>query len=73
MTIWWSRREDQHLFDSIPQTALPVTKYSTLKGIINPYSWGAFVTNDLTQINVGITSRNILSTTCHNCRIPVRH
>src|SRR5690606_22072303 len=33
------------------------------KGIINPYSWGAFVTNDLAQINVGVASRDILSTT----------
>jgi len=52
-----------HLLDSIPQTKLPVTKYSALRGIINPYSWGAYVMNDLTQINVGITSRDILSTT----------
>ncbi len=51
------------LLDSIPQTKLPVKKYSKVKGVINPYSWGAFVTNDLTQVNVGITSRNILSTT----------
>lgn len=52
-----------HLLDSIPKTVLPVTKYSTLKGIINPYSWGLFLTNDLAQINAGITSRDILSTT----------
>ena len=52
-----------HLLDSIPQTRFPVTKYSKLKGMLNPYSWGAFVTNDLAQINVGIASRDILSTT----------
>lgn len=52
-----------NLFDSIPHTRLAVTKYSTLKGIVNPYSWGLYVTNDLAQINVGVTSRDILSTT----------
>jgi hypothetical protein len=51
------------LLDSVPQTSLPVTRYSKLKGLVNPYSWGAFVTNDLNQINIGITSRDILSTT----------
>ena len=31
--------------------------------MLNPYSWGAFVTNNLAQINVGVVSRDILSTT----------
>jgi hypothetical protein len=52
-----------HLFDSIPQTSLPVKKYSKISGIINPYNWGMFVTNDLAQVNIGISSRDILSTT----------
>ena len=52
-----------HLLDSVPQENYPVTKFSKLKGIVNPYSWGAYVSNDLTQINVGISSRDILSTT----------
>jgi hypothetical protein len=30
---------------------------------LNPYTWGAFVTNNLSQINVGVASRDILSTT----------
>jgi hypothetical protein len=51
------------VLDSIPTTNFPITKYSKFKGIFNPYSWGAFVTNDLAQINVGIASRDILSTT----------
>jgi hypothetical protein len=54
---------NRQLFDSIPQQEYPVTKFSKLKGIINPYSWGAYVTNDLAQVNVGISSRDILSTT----------
>jgi hypothetical protein len=55
-----------HLLDSVPQTTLPFKKYSKLKGILNPYSWGAFITNDLAQLNIGITSRDILSTTSIN-------
>ena len=31
--------------------------------MLNPYSWGSFVTNNLAQINVGVVSRDILSTT----------
>ncbi|MDH4091506.1 MAG: hypothetical protein OEV24_13650 [Cyclobacteriaceae bacterium] len=51
------------LLDSVPKQKFPVTKYAKVKGIINPYNWGAYVTNDLTQVNIGITSRDILSTT----------
>jgi hypothetical protein len=43
-----------------------VKKYSRLKGVINPYSWGGYFTNDLTQVNLGITSRDLLSTTTIN-------
>jgi hypothetical protein len=51
------------LFDSIPRQQLPVKRYSRLKGIINPFSWGAFIEDDLSQVHLGITSRDILSTT----------
>jgi len=51
------------LLDTVSQTPLPVKKYSKLKGVFNPYSWGLFVTNNLAQINAGITSQDILSTT----------
>jgi len=51
------------LFDSIPQTVLATKKYSKLGGTINPYSWGPYVDNNLVNIGLGITSRNILSTT----------
>ncbi|HEY0741822.1 MAG TPA: hypothetical protein VGD40_10180 [Chryseosolibacter sp.] len=46
-----------------PVQSLPVKKYSKLKGIINPYSWGPYVESDLTQANIGIMSRDLLSTT----------
>jgi hypothetical protein len=52
-----------NLFDSIPQHDLPIKKYSKLKGIINPYTWGFYVDNSLTQASLGIASRDILSTT----------
>ena len=54
---------DQNLFNNIPQKEYPVTRFSKVKSIVNPYSWGAYVSNDLAQINVGISSRDILSTT----------
>lgn len=42
----------------------PVTKYSRLKGIINPYAWGLYVDqSDLTRATASISSRDILSTT----------
>jgi hypothetical protein len=44
----------------------PVTKYSKLKGMINPYSWGLNVQTDLTQATIGISSKDILSTTSIN-------
>src|SRR5690606_502127 len=35
------------LFDSIPQQVYPTKKYSGLTNVINPFSWGAFIQNDL--------------------------
>lgn len=54
------------LLDTIPQERLPVKRYSKLKGIINPYSWGPYITNSLTQPYIGIISQDILSTTSIN-------
>lgn len=52
-----------NLLDSIPQQVLTTKKYSKLSGIINPFSWGAYFDSDLTSTTLGITSRDILSTT----------
>lgn len=52
-----------NLLDSIPQTTLPSKNYSKATGIINPISWGAYFDSDLTSTTIGLTSRNILSTT----------
>lgn len=43
--------------------SLDVKKYSKIKGLINPYTWGLNVETDLTQASVGILSRDLLSTT----------
>ena len=54
------------LLKNIPQQEFKVKKYSRLKGIVNPYSWGGYLNNDLTAVNIGITSRDLLSTTTFN-------
>jgi hypothetical protein len=52
-----------NLFRNVPQQAYAVRKFSKAKGLINPYNWGFNVDSDLTQASVGISSRDILSTT----------
>ncbi len=55
-----------HLLTGIPQEQYKTKRYSRLKGIVNPYSWGGYFTNNLSQANFGITSRDLLSTTTIN-------
>jgi Tol biopolymer transport system component len=60
--------EDQenhsHLLDSVPNKEFEVEKHSPLKGLINPHSWGPFLdTDDLNQVQAGVFSRDVLSTT----------
>ena len=55
-----------HLLDNIPQEPLKVRRYSKVKGIINPYSWGTYFSNSLAQANIGISSKDLLSTTTLN-------
>jgi hypothetical protein len=54
---------DQKLFSTIPEKNIPVTRYAKVNGIINPYTWGFFVNNALTEANIGISSQDLLSTT----------
>ncbi len=51
------------LLDTIPTQTYNVKKYSKLKGLINPHSWGPYVDPDLTKVQLGITSQDVLSTT----------
>lgn len=46
-----------------PTQSLDIKKYSKIKGLFNPYVWGLNVESDLTQANIGISSRDLLSTT----------
>jgi hypothetical protein len=52
-----------NIFDSIPQQTYDVKKYSKLKGMLNPYSWGLTLTNNYVQLLAGISSRDLLNTT----------
>jgi len=51
------------LFDSIPNQEYATKKYSKISGVMNPYSWGAYFNSSLTQVDIGINSQDILSTT----------
>ncbi len=55
-----------NLLSTIPDSTYKSKRYSRLKGIINPYSWGAYTDYSLTNANIGITSRDLLSTTTIN-------
>lgn len=52
-----------NLFDTIANKKYEPKKYSKLKGIINPHSWGPYVNSDLTGLNFGVISQDLLSTT----------
>lgn len=51
------------LMEGIPSTEYPTKRYHRASGMINPHSWGPYFTNSIYQANLGITSKDILSTT----------
>lgn len=51
------------LFKNIPSEKFPVTKYSKVGNMFNPYSWGLYFNDDLTKADIGISSQDVLSTT----------
>lgn len=51
------------LFDSIPGQSFQTSRYSKISGIFNPYSWGSYINSSLTQVDIGISSQDVLSTT----------
>lgn len=51
-----------NVLTKVPNREFPVKKYSKLKGLINPYTWGLTVDTDLTEATLGIASKDILST-----------
>lgn len=54
------------LLDSIPGETFQSSRYSKISGIFNLYSWGPYVNSSLTQVDIGISSRDVLSTTLIN-------
>ncbi|MCW5910639.1 MAG: hypothetical protein KIT62_06170 [Cyclobacteriaceae bacterium] len=53
--------EKSNLLADVPQEKYEVKKYSRAAHLFNPYSWGAYVDNSLTQVDIGISSRDVLS------------
>ena len=51
------------LFKSIPSEKFPTKKYSKFGNMFNPYGWGLYFNDDLTQADIGISSQDVLSTT----------
>ncbi|MEK6783681.1 MAG: hypothetical protein AABY93_18415 [Bacteroidota bacterium] len=51
------------LLDSVPQKVYPNYKYSKLKNIFNIHSWGPYVSSDLSYLDIGISSKDLLNTT----------
>lgn len=51
------------LMESIPTTDYATKRYHRASGMINPHSWGPYFTNSIYQANLGITSKDILTTT----------
>lgn len=56
------KEEDSDIMSRIEQRDLPIKKYSKFRGLINPYTWGFYLNNDLTEGNFGVTSQDLLST-----------
>ena len=56
-------QEGQNLLDSIPSVDYPVTKYSKAAHMFNVHSWGPLASTDLNSIELGLASRDVLSTT----------
>ena len=54
------------LLDSVPGITYETRKYAEFTHLINPHSWGAYVNSNLTEVDIGITSRDVLSTTALN-------
>lgn len=50
------------LLDSIPSKEYAVTNYNRIKGLINPHSWGPYTNTNLSYLDIGIASKDLLST-----------
>ena len=52
-----------NLLDSVPQRTFTTSKYGKLKGLVNVHSWGPYTNPELSYLDIGISSKNLLSTT----------
>lgn len=62
-TVQAQEGEETHtVLANVPHNEYPVTRYHKARGLINPYAWGAYTDNSLEYADLGVTSRDILST-----------
>ena len=54
------------LLKGVSNTSFQSKRYRRASGMFNPHSWGPYFTNSLTQVEIGIASTDILSTTTLN-------
>ena len=52
----------EHILEDVPAKTYSVRRYNKLRGLINPHSWGPFVSTDLTEAQAGIFLQDILNT-----------
>lgn len=57
------QEEELNLMDSVPAITYDVTPYRKFPKMFNVHSWGLLASSDLNQLQAGITSQDILSTT----------
>jgi hypothetical protein len=50
------------IMKDVPDKDFPVTKYNRARSLVNVHSWGPFFDTDITQVDLGISSRNLLGT-----------
>jgi hypothetical protein len=67
------QEEGDDILESVPDHPYPVTKYSKLKGIFNPYSWGPMARESDRELWFGIGSQDILSTTSITAGMALDH
>lgn len=51
------------LMESIATTIHPTKRYHRVSGMINPHSWGVYTTSSFNTLDLGVSSKDILSTT----------
>ncbi|HYG03994.1 MAG TPA: hypothetical protein VD927_16225 [Chryseosolibacter sp.] len=56
-------QEGGNALADVPSREYPISRFSKLRGIANPYNWGVFIENDLSALNIGVSSQDLLSTT----------